>query len=144
MITEKEVGIEMTFREFGRHIVALRILWIVCLVVVIIGSLLPANSAALRALDKLDINDKVEHLLAYAALAFLPALHERRRYLIPVFFFAAALGVLLEFGQLYSPGRTFDVYDMLADGAGIVLGAIAGLPLRSSIDRRLNSANRAL
>jgi len=123
----------MTLREVGRRAETLRILWIVCLAVVIVGSLLPGDSAAMRALDKLDVNDKVEHLLAYAVLAFLPAIHERRRNLVVVLILAAALGVLLEFGQLYSPGRSFDIYDMLADAVGIIIGTVAGLPLRPVI-----------
>ena len=121
----------MTFRDVGRHVATLRVLWTGCLIAVIVGSLLPADSAPMRALDKLDVNDKVQHLLAYAALAFLPALHERLRKLAVLLLIAAALGVLLEYGQLYSPGRTFDVHDMLADVLGIALGTAIGLPLRS-------------
>jgi hypothetical protein len=55
----------------------MRIAWLIRLVAVIVGSLLPADSALLRALDRLAINHKVQHLLAYALLAFLPAIHER-------------------------------------------------------------------
>jgi VanZ family protein len=44
---------------------------------------------------------------------------------------AVAMGILLEFGQLYSPGRSFDTHDMLADVVGIITGAATGLLLRS-------------
>ena len=130
----------MTIGDVGRSVRTLRILWSVCLVVVIIGSLLPADSAAMRTLDKLDINDKVQHILAYAALGFLPAIHERRRTLAVLLVLAAALGVLLEYGQLYSPGRSFDVYDMLADAIGIVIGAAIGLSLRPFLNGQATAA----
>jgi len=81
----------------------------------------------MRALDKLAINDKVQHLLLYA---FLPAFHERRRNLVVLLLLVPAMGVLLEFGQLYSPGRSFDTHDMLANAAGVVIGASIGLALR--------------
>ena len=122
---------DMTLPDVRQRAATLRLLWTVCLIAVVVGSLLPAGSAPMRALDKLDINDKVQHLLAYAVLAFLPALHERLRKLAVLLLIAAALGVLLEYGQLYSPGRTFDVHDMLADVLGIALGTAIGLPLRS-------------
>ncbi len=95
----------------------LRIAWLICLVAVIVGSLLPAESAPMRALDKLAINDKVQHLLACRTVALLIVL-------------APTLGVFLEYGQLYSPGRSFDVRDMLANAAGVGIGAAIGLALR--------------
>ena len=122
---------DMTFPDVRQRAATLRFLWAVCLIAVIVGSLLPADSVPMRALDRLDVNDKVQHLLAYAVLAFLPALHERLRKLAVLLLIAAALGILLEYGQLYSRGRTFDVHDMLADGLGIALGTAIGLPLRS-------------
>jgi hypothetical protein len=47
------------------------------------------------------MNDKIEHLTAYAFLAFLPRIHERWRF-IAAAMGAVVLGVALEFGQLYS------------------------------------------
>lgn len=107
-----------------------RLLWVVLAVVVIIGSLLPADSAPMRALDELSINDKLEHVIAYLLLALLPAIHERRRILVPLLPTTLLMGILLEFGQLYSPGRSFDVYDMLADGVGVLVGTAFGLASR--------------
>lgn len=108
----------------------LRVCWAIGCGVVIVGSLLPANSAPLRFLAALNINDKLEHLGAYAALALLPALHERPRLLSSLLLLLLLLGVLLEFGQLYSPGRSFEAGDMLADASGLMLGWLCALPLR--------------
>jgi VanZ family protein len=113
----------------------LRLLWGACLITVIVGSLLPGDSAPMVAIDSLGVSDKLQHCGAYAVLAFLPCIYERRRVAVMLLVLAAAMGVLLEFGQLFSPGRSFDVYDMLADGIGIILGAAAALPVRLRHDR---------
>jgi len=97
---------------------------------VIVASLLPSESAPMRALELLDLSDKVEHTAAYAALAFLPALHERRRFVIGTAVGAVLLGVLLEYGQLYTGWRDFEVADMVADAIGVCVGLAVGLWLR--------------
>jgi VanZ family protein len=85
----------------------------------------------MKALDVLGISDKLEHFLAYAFLAFLPAVHERRNFVVAAALGAIALGVGLEYGQLYSPGRSFEIADMVADAIGVCGGLIVGVPLRS-------------
>ena len=40
--------------------------------------------------------------------------------------------MFLELGQRFVPGRTCDFYDVLADGAGILVGFLLGLPLRAT------------
>jgi VanZ family protein len=112
----------------------LRLAWYALVALVAIGSLLPANSPIMKTVDSLPVGDKVQHFTAYAALAFLPTLRERPAKLGIKLAFAAVLGVLLEFGQLYSPGRSCDVYDMLADGLGILAGFVIGLPFRFALD----------
>ena len=110
-----------------------RIVWASLLTGVVIGSLLPGDSPVMKELDSLAINDKIEHFLAYAGLAFLPTLHETVAKLRGFLALAAIMGVLLELGQLLVPGRTCDVYDALADGAGILGGFLLGLAIRATI-----------
>jgi VanZ family protein len=90
---------------------------------VIAGSLAPAQSGVVHLIDLGGINDKVEHFTAYAVLAALPNLHGfrcRRIGVAMVFLFL--LGAALELGQLFSPGRTCDWHDLLADSGGILAG----------------------
>jgi VanZ family protein len=103
------------------------------LIVVVTGSLLPGDSPIMEKLDSLAVNDKLEHFVAYAGLAFVPTLHEAPARLRAILVFVAAMGILLELGQLFVPGRTCDFYDALADGAGILVGCLLGLPLRATI-----------
>ena len=110
----------------------LRVVWSLAILAVVIGSLLPAHSLPMRMLDRLEISDKIEHFGAYALLAFLPAIHERLQRVLAAALCIAALGVGLEFGQRYAPGRSFEVADMIADGLGICFGLAVGIPLRTS------------
>src|SRR5690242_10739267 len=97
----------------------LRVLWFASIGVVIVSSLLPSSSLPMRALDWLKISDKLEHALAYLVLALLPTLHERRAFIAVAAVGAAGLGVALEYGQLYSGWRDFEVGDMIADAVGV-------------------------
>ncbi len=108
----------------------LRVIWMVSLLAVIAGSLLPDNSPPIQLLGLLHLGDKVLHFAAYALLAFLPALHEPWQNIAGVAALLVLLGVLLEFGQLLSPGRSFEMGDMMADGTGVCMGLLAGWPLR--------------
>jgi len=110
-----------------------RIVWTSLLIVVVTGSLLPGDSPIMEKLDSLAVNDKLEHFVAYAGLAFVPTLHETAIKFGASLAFVAIMGVLLELGQLFVPGRTCDFYDALADGAGILVGFLLGLPLRATI-----------
>jgi VanZ family protein len=109
----------------------LRGLWLIAVLVVIVGSLLPGNSLPIEMLGRLQISDKIEHLVAYAALGFLPSVHERWKVAAVMLLAAVAMGVGLEFGQLLSPGRQFEIADMLADALGVCFGLAAGTSVRS-------------
>ena len=85
----------------------------------------------MRSPPTLDIaqGDKLQHIGAYGLLMLLFAL-VYRRHGVRLAYAAGfcALGVALEFLQRLTGYRTFDVYDMLANGTGVVLGwAAAGL-----------------
>src|SRR5664279_3102233 len=77
----------------------LRLIWLIGLAALIVGSLAPAQSGVMHLIDLGGINDKVEHFTAYAVL-----------------------GAALELGQLFSPGRTCDWHDLLANTCGILAG----------------------
>jgi len=113
---------------------AIRALWAISIITVIIGSLLPDSSPAIVALSATGLSDKFDHFLAYAVLAFLPTLREDRRVIISLAVLACALGILLEFLQP-SFGRDYEFADMVADGIGILAGLGLALPLRRRVRR---------
>jgi VanZ family protein len=102
---------------------ALRLIWVAALAAVIVGSVLSAQSAAMRLIDRAGINDKAEHFTAYAVLAALPSLDRFRcrrlgATIVALFF----LGAFLELAQLFGPGRTCDWHDLFANSCGIAIG----------------------
>ena len=79
-----------------------------------VGSLLPANRVPAGSMD-----DKVLHFLAYAIVGVLAALAFRRRSArFASLALLVLLGVGLEFGQTYVPGRSFELWDMAANSCG--------------------------
>ncbi|MBK8953981.1 MAG: VanZ family protein [Saprospiraceae bacterium] len=89
------------------------------------GSLIPGNTLPRLSWDQLIGIDKVLHLLAYgsASYCFLSAQIQKTYFRIAAFLFM--LGLLLEVLQKLLPGgRYFDLGDLLANLAGILLSVV--------------------
>jgi hypothetical protein len=92
------------------------------LVMVTIGSLLPPTSFP-SWVDLGGNRDKVAHFIAYffTALLFYLAFRPRfRRSDIYAIVFAAGYGALLELAQLFVPGRTCSLGDLVANFSGVI------------------------
>jgi VanZ family protein len=78
--------------------------------------------------------DKLQHLIAYLALAAVAAwwfpLKQRRehplRTLLALVCIASVYGAVDEVHQYFVPGRDCNVWDWIADTLGAVLGAVLG------------------
>lgn len=66
--------------------------------------------------------DKLHHLLGFAALAFTLRLAFPRPHFIWLVAFSLAAALLIEFGQGLLPHRTPSTGDMLANALGVLLG----------------------
>jgi hypothetical protein len=117
----------------ARHTIILA-MWAVLICCVVIGSLLPAASPIMVAIGRLHIWDKLQHFGAYLALSFLPVIgfRDRRRGLMAGLSMFL-LGVLMEAGQHFSPGRAVELGDVVANGVGVGCGTLLGLPIRTLI-----------
>lgn len=74
-------------------------------------------------------NDKIEHILAYAALmSWFVNLYAETAPRVRIAACLIALGVALEFVQRWSGYRTFEVADMVADVVGVAAGWLAAPP----------------
>ena len=109
---------------FRRPNKPLLVLWAVLICVGIV-ELLPAASPVMIAVDGLHIWDKLPHFCVYLALSCLSVIGFRdwRRETIEgrsMF----VLVLLLESGQHLSPGRSVDLGDVIANGAGVVSGVL--------------------
>jgi len=97
-------------------------LWFMSMALVAYLSLSPPPKTAPPFKDV----DKIAHCLAYAWLAALPFFGLRRMRAAWVgALLMIPFGVALEVAQLQVPGRDFSIADMVADGAGVMLGMAA-------------------
>ncbi len=69
--------------------------------------------------------DKLHHLLGFAALAFTLRLAFPKAWVIWVLVFSLTVALLVELGQGFWPNRTASGADMLANTLGVLLGWLA-------------------
>lgn len=69
-----------------------------------------------------DINDKVSHVLAFGALAFLGDFsYPNGQFGLKKFFWLLGYGLLIEFIQYFLPYREASLFDLVADGVGLAI-----------------------
>ena len=78
--------------------------------------------------------DKLYHCAAYSWLAVLPMIgFAIRPTALLAAFSMIILGVLLEIGQYYVPGRLFSFWDITSNTVGVFLGIILGNYVRKQL-----------
>lgn len=77
-------------------------------------------------------SDKINHLIAFTELTILARLAWPARGLLLQITGLLGLGLLLELTQAWLPHRHFSLWDLAADGVGILVGLIA-MPLASRL-----------
>jgi len=88
-----------------------------------VTSLVPSKD-----LPEIKVSDKIEHLVAYVALGFCFASVVVRRDWFWLVLALLGFGALIEVAQgLMSFGRSADVWDLVADAAGIAIGLLLAL-----------------
>ena len=82
--------------------------------------------------------DLAYHALAYLWLSLPPffVFGTGKRGLFAAFLMIP-LGVVLEIGQRFVPGRTFSILDMVANSCGTLLGVMCGMYLHGVIGNRM-------
>jgi VanZ family protein len=116
-----------------------RVLWWIAIVIVVVGSLLPERELTKVMAFLPDISDKVQHFGAYLGLAILAVLgHQRLKGGVALALCMILLGIGLEFAQAWSPGRTPDVFDALANACGVVCGLACTVPIKVAARNRAN------
>lgn len=82
--------------------------------------------------------DKADHVAAFSALAFcgVYGLRGRPGSRTALWVGLLALGIAIEWGQMFIPGRSSDWVDVVADAAGIAFGMALAQGLAVKLDRR--------
>lgn len=110
----------------------LRISWIFIIILIIYLSLKPSGNKNL-----VEVNDKVGHLIAYFTL-FLSSKFTFPKWSILVCGVTSfLLSCLLEGLQSLVPGREVSVYDLLANGSGVLLGVLFYFCFKNTISKVL-------
>lgn len=104
---------------------------------ILVGSLLPSMPG-----PALKFSDKLQHFLAYVALALVFAAAFSRRHWLGIALGLAMFGAAIELLQWWLPGqRSAEWGDMAANLGGIVTGLVAALAVphawRAHLDRLL-------
>ncbi len=103
------------------------ILWCISILIVIYYSLVPQVEFPVDFWNA----DKAYHCAAYGWLAILPMMgFTVRRLAISAALSMIILGILLEVGQYFIPGRSFSLLDIAANTIGVLLGIFLGDRLR--------------
>lgn len=108
-----------------------RHLWSTSITVIWVGSICFVSYYSLVPRVEFPVDfweaDKFYHLIAYAWLAVLPTIgFSKKKLAVTAALSMIVLGILLEIGQRYVPGRTFSVADMAANTLGVFLGIFIG------------------
>jgi VanZ family protein len=112
-----------------RLLLTARIALLLGVVAVSVLSLIPSDE-----LPEVTLSDKIQHGLAYMALAAVGvAAFADRTARLSIAAGLFVLGMVLEALQRFVPGRYFDVWDMVANGAGVVLGYVVMLIVMSRV-----------
>ena len=107
----------------------LKIAFAIGVFTVVILNLLPA-----RSLPSIGVSDKLEHFAAYALLGLIAGCaFPTQRATILLMAFLSTLGIALELGQWFVPGRSAETFDAIASGLGACTTLGMHLLLRSRL-----------
>jgi VanZ family protein len=103
------------------------IFWFFSILIVIYLSLIPKVETPID----FKYSDKVWHVFAYLWLSFLPYVgFENKRRALLGSLLMIALGLSLEFGQSFIPGRQASISDTIANNIGVIIGILFGSKFR--------------
>jgi VanZ family protein len=112
------------------------IIWVASICVVTYASLVPRIEFPVDFWQA----DKFYHVIAYCWLSVLPIIgYSKRKLAITGSLSMIILGILLEIGQMYIPGRTFSMGDITANTLGVILGIFCGDYIRPQAEKLRNN-----
>ncbi len=132
----------MTTKPFYYHQLWFVLGWSL-VIFIVVGSLIPAP-------DDLNITgyDKANHLLIYALLmGWFAQLITRREIQLVYMLAFIFMGIALEFLQVQTGYRSFEIGDMAANGAGVFVGWMFSVTMMSGwllkLDHLISAKNNA-
>lgn len=119
-------------RRNQRERTAILIVWALLVCWVILLTLSPANSALMQSMGQLGVPHRVGHFFAYISVSIPPVIGcRRRRQGLMLAALMVLMGILLELGQHFSPGRHPSFWDAMTNAGGVACGITIARPIRS-------------
>ena len=109
------------FVEIGSHNLLCQIGFGVCIVILALAALLPADTVI-----RSDLPAKLEHFIAYSGTAVMCGFaYSQKPHLIGRYLLLVVWAGGLEAAQMFSPGRHAAVADFAVSTSGVICGAAA-------------------
>lgn len=110
---------------------------IIVSILIIIAVLIPGSNIPDPGIVGID---KFVHIGMFAtwAIAVLYDFNPQRIQFLYVFIIGTSFSLLTEVLQILVEGRTFDLYDIFADFAGLTIGLLIGKPVVTFLRKRFN------
>jgi VanZ family protein len=112
--------------------VAMKVLTFVVSILIIIAVLIPGSNIPSVSFAGVD---KFVHITMFASWAVAIAFDFRTVKPWIIFLLGLLFSLITEILQLFVEGRSFDFYDMIADGAGLILGLLLAKPFIKIMSR---------
>jgi len=98
-----------------------KVIWGIMVLVVLVLSLLPQDQTVIQV----PFTDKVDHFITYLFLTFIALISSTQKHsVLMILALQILIGVCVEFAQSFTPDRTPELLDVLANSLGVLVGAL--------------------
>lgn len=98
-----------------------KVIWGLMVIAVVVLSLLPQGQTAIQ----IPFTDKAVHFLTYFILTFIALLSSTQKHsLLMILAIQVLIGVFVEIAQSFTPDRTPELLDVLANSLGVLFGTL--------------------
>lgn len=98
-----------------------KVIWGIMVLVVVVLSLLPQDQTVIQV----PFTDKVAHFITYMFLTFIALISSTQKHsVLMILALQILIGVCVEFAQSFTPDRTPELLDVLANSLGVLVGAL--------------------
>ena len=98
-----------------------KLVWGLMVIAVVVSSLLPQHQIPIE----IPFTDKVAHFITYMFLTFIALISSTQKHsVLMILALQILIGVFVEFAQSFTPDRTPELLDVLANSLGVLVGAL--------------------
>lgn len=106
-----------------------RTLYFTYLIIILISAIIPPSNIPSS------IDDKIVHAVGFMGVALLYAWAYKKEKWWKNIIYGLAFGIFIEIIQYFIPYRSFELFDIIADGVGLILGVLL-VEIMRKVERR--------